>query len=112
MRHDLSTEHTSARVSGPNELTTKGRIQIQTVTQTVTGPADEYDPTRDDRTRTRGRRLEDNGDDISLESFEHNKSRTSEDTTGNGRIQSGGFEESHGSQAKLVPVIPFEDRKW
>lgn len=120
MRHDLSTEHTSGRASGPNELTTKGRIQIQTQTQTVVGERDEYDPesqTRHGRTRTVGRRVED-GDDISLESFENAKSRASSDTH-NTTNTTRGAQEAHfqeealgGSQAKLVPVIAFEDRRW
>jgi hypothetical protein len=118
MRHDLSTEHTSGRhTSGPNELTTKGRIQIQTHTQTIIEQAENYDPegqARRDRQRSHGRRLED-GDEISLESFENAKSRTSQDTQGTqNQVLEARFNEEAlgGSQAKLVPVVPFEQVKW
>ncbi|KAL7416837.1 hypothetical protein BDY24DRAFT_378395 [Mrakia frigida] len=108
LRHDLSTEHTSNKISGPQELTTKGRVQIQTLTQVNRSAADEYDieVQRNHQTNShvRGNRIED-GDDISLESFENGKGTSAHD----GET----FQHTDGSsQAKLVPVVPFEQMRW
>lgn len=104
----MSTEHTSNKISGPQELTTKGRVQIQTLTQVNRSAADEYDieVQRNHQTNShvRGNRIED-GDDISLESFENGKGTSAHD----GET----FQHTDGSsQAKLVPVVPFEQMRW
>ncbi|KAL7416245.1 hypothetical protein BDY24DRAFT_378942 [Mrakia frigida] len=108
LRHDLSTEHASNKNSG---LTTKGRVQIQTVTIQEASPSDNYDPESQRHARNhqvRASRMED-PDEISLESFE-NKG------TGSSRRSGDSFpveEERGSSQAKLVtPAVPFEQMRW